>query len=303
MNRASLLPPYAAETNRRPGADAPEWVPCGRTVPVPCGRYFDAIRVPADIAEPALRILGPQAGPVLANTTTRAYHFLVLRPNRVSPGAWGRGIRVMPQHRLLGIPPAHTTGGRDVHWAFPPSTYTTPSLLLREVLEGPLPLATRPSPPAVVSLPASVDLPPCLKPLPPTAVQLRIGALLLAGENEEQMAVRMGMYVGTVRRHLTQLGKRIGATTSTGRVTALLTGGHLPPPPVNMLAPDLSPLDLQILRVVAGLDPAGLLPEHLRSGQNLLDHVTRLRNVTGARTDAHLVALAVAWDLLPGGAP
>ncbi|MFD4337835.1 hypothetical protein ACFWPP_11675 [Streptomyces anulatus] len=303
MNHRLLLPPLAVETERWATSDTPRWVPSGWTTSVACGDYFDAVRVPADVAVPALSVLGPRTGPVLANNTTRTWHFLILRPHRAEPGNWGRGARVMPDGRSIGIPPTHRAGGRDVYWAVPPNGFVTSPLRLREVLEGPLPPAAPTSTRTVAAPPPPVRVPPVARPLTPTGVQLRIGALLLAGETEEQIAVRLRMQVATVRRHLTQLGTRLGATTTTGRATALLSAGHLPPPAVSMLAPDLASLDVQILRVVAGLAPADELPDNLRSGESFLDRVAHLRHVTGARADAHLVALGFAWGLLPGGTP
>lgn len=88
----------------RPLWDLPDWMPrTGETLPRPCGQDFDAVRVAADLAVPALTALGSNAGPVLANHTTRTYFFLV-KPGSVLPGRWTLGVRVMPRGAIIGIP-------------------------------------------------------------------------------------------------------------------------------------------------------------------------------------------------------
>lgn len=76
-------------------------------------------------------------------------------------------------------------------------------------------------------------------------------------------------------------------------------GGHLPPPPVQIHAPDLAPVDVAVLRVLAGISRDAELPVELRPTGTFLDYVDGLRERCAARTDAHLIALAAAWDLLP----
>ncbi len=67
------------------------------------------------------------------------------------------------------------------------------------------------------------------------------------------MAEELGLPVGTVRQQLNRIGRRFGAPTAVRKAVALLAAGHVAPPPVSMLAPELSPTDLAVLRVLAGL--------------------------------------------------
>ncbi|MFD3422431.1 hypothetical protein [Streptomyces decoyicus] len=121
---------------------APMWVPQVQTIAVPCGRYFDAVRADADIAVGAHKILGPGCGPVLANSDTRAWFFL-LEPGAMEPGSWRvRGSRLLRPGTLIAIPPAFITNGRDVRWVALPGRGTTCPHDLRDALDG----RTPPSP-------------------------------------------------------------------------------------------------------------------------------------------------------------
>ncbi|WP_282697630.1 hypothetical protein [Streptomyces sp. CC208A] len=286
--------------------DMPGWLPrTSETIAVPCGQDFDAVRVHADLAQPALAALGPHSGPVLANHTTKTWHFL-LEPGSVPPGRWGTGARVMPHGTPIGIPPLATTSGRDVHWAALPGRGVTSADDLHRILTGPLPPAVR-APAAGRALPATaapVRIAALVRPRPLSPALLAVGRLLLVGESDEQIAQSLDRPIGTVRQHLNRLGRLFGAPTAARKAAALLTGGHLPPPPTPMLAPDLAPLDLIVLQVLAGLAGEDELPEELRPPGRFLDHVDELRLRCGARTEAHLVALGFAWNLLSdGGTP
>ncbi|MER6116148.1 hypothetical protein [Streptomyces sp. NPDC001743] len=281
------------------GWDMPHWMPnSSETLSARCGEDFTAVRVPADLARPALTALGPRTGPVLANRTTRTWHFL-LPSYSVLPDDWPHGVRVMPQGRFIGIPPLTTTGGRDIHWAVPPGLGSTSPADLHRVLRDPRLLTARAAPapaepPAAATAPVRVAAP--ARPRPLTSAQLRVGQLLLTGASDAQIAEELGLPVGIVRRHLTSIGRRFGAPTAARRATALLAGGHVSPPPVSMLAPDLAETDLAVLRVLAAEDG---LPAGLRPRGPFLDRVDELRERCGARSDAHLIALAAAWELLP----
>ncbi|WP_236244479.1 MULTISPECIES: helix-turn-helix transcriptional regulator [unclassified Streptomyces] len=280
--------------------DMPHWMPdSSQTLPARCGEDFTAIRVPADLARPALTALGPRTGPVLANKTTRTWHFL-LPSNSVLPDDWPHGVRVMPKGRSIGIPPLTTTGGLDVHWAVPPGLGSTSPADLHRALHDPRLLtagdAPSPADPPAAAAAVRAAAPPTPRPL--TRAQRDVGRLLLTGASDAQIAEELGLPVGTVRRHLTSIGRRFGAPTAARRAAALLAGGHVSPPPVSMLAPDLSETDLIVLRVLAGLATEDDLPEDLRTGL-FLDHVDELRERCGARTDPHLIALAAFWELLP----
>ncbi|GAA3087983.1 hypothetical protein GCM10017562_67860 [Streptomyces roseofulvus] len=277
----------------------PHWMPdSSHTLPARCDEDFTAIRVPADLARPALTALGPRTGPVLANRTTRTWHFL-LPSDSILPADWPHGVRVMPKGRSIGIPPLTTTGGLDVHWAVPPGQgVTSPADLHRDLRLLTARAAPAPAePPAAATAPVRTAAP--ARPSPLTSAQLRVGQLLLTGASDAQIAEELGLPVGIVRRHLTSIGRRFGAPTAARRATALLAGGHVSPPPVSMLAPDLTETDLAVLRVLAGLTTEDDLPQDLRPSGLFLDRVDELRERCGARSDQHLIALVAFRELLP----
>ena len=279
--------------------ETPHWMPTnGETVRRSCGADFDAIRVAADLAAPALAALGPYTGPVLANHTTRTWVFLV-PPGSAPPGRWALGVRVMPRGAAIGIPPIGATGGRDIHWAVPPGQGTTYADDLKRILTGPLP----PSAPAhgsggqsSATSPASA---PPRRPRPLSPALLNVGELFLTGHSDAQIAKELSRTVTTVRTNLRQIGNLFNAPNQALKAAALLAGGHLPPPAVQMTAPDLAPVDLAVLRVLAGVSRDAELPVELRPTGTFLDRVDELRERCAARTDAHLIALAAAWGLLP----
>ncbi|MFF7097779.1 hypothetical protein ACFY9A_36155 [Streptomyces rubradiris] len=110
-----------------------QWVPPSWTRTVACGEHFHAVRVRADIAAPALQLLGHGAGPVLAYDTVRAWWFLV-PPGPVEPGLWAPGIRLLRPGTPIAVPPPYTTTGRDVRWIVTPEHDFTPLEQLRAVL-------------------------------------------------------------------------------------------------------------------------------------------------------------------------
>ncbi|MFF8601161.1 helix-turn-helix transcriptional regulator [Streptomyces sp. NPDC015232] len=218
-----------------------------------CGEDFTAVRVPADLAHPALAALGPRTGPVLANRTTQTWHFL-LPLGSTLPDDWPYGVRVMPDGRPIGIPPLTTTDGRDVHWAVPPGRGVTSPAHLHRLLNGPLPTASLTPSPRGPQFPSRAPVRvTASRPCPLTPAQLKVGRLLLTGAPDTEMAVELGVPVGTVRQQLNRIGRRFGAPTAVRKAVALLTDGHVTPPPVSMLAPDLSPADLTVLRVLGVL--------------------------------------------------
>jgi hypothetical protein len=112
-----------------------QWVPPSWTRTVACGDFFHAVRVRADIAAPALQLLGNNAGPVIAHDIIRAYWFL-LPPGPVEPGRWAPGIRLLRPGTPIAVPPPHTTTGRDVRWVVTPEHDFTPLGQLRAALTG-----------------------------------------------------------------------------------------------------------------------------------------------------------------------
>ncbi|WP_432078299.1 hypothetical protein [Streptomyces sp. YPW6] len=257
-----------------------------------CGEDFTAVRVPADLARPALAALGPRTGSVLANRTTQTWHFL-LPLGSALPGEWPYGVRVMPEGRPIGIPPLTTTDGRDVHWAVPPGRGVTSPAHLHRVLNGPLPPASLTPTPTGPQFPSRAPVRVAAsRPCPLTPAQLKVGRLLLTGASDREMAVELGVPVGTVLHQLNRIGRRFGVPTAVRKAAALLAGGYVAPPRVSMLAPEVSPDDLTVLRVLAGLATDDGLPAELQSSDPFLDHVHELRERYGARTDPHLIALA-----------
>lgn len=114
----------------------PAWVPRAQTLGLPCGQYFDAVRAGADSAASAHEILGPHSGPVLANSDTRTWFFL-LEPGAVAPGSWEiRGSRLLRPGTIISVPPAFITTGRDVRWVVLPGRGTTRPDDLRAALDG-----------------------------------------------------------------------------------------------------------------------------------------------------------------------
>ncbi|MEQ4608278.1 helix-turn-helix transcriptional regulator [Streptomyces cavourensis] len=278
--------------------DIPSWASgSSQTFPARCGEDVTAVRVPADLARPALTALGPRTGPVLANHTTRTWFFL-LPPHTTLPDGWPYGVRVMPQGQPIGIPPLTTTGGRDIHWAVLPGRGFTSPTDLHRVLNDPRVLAT-PATPAPAE-PSAAPAPPAraaapVEPRPLTPAQREVARLLLTGASDAQIAEELGRSVGTVRQHLHAIGRRFGAPTAARGATALLAGGYIPRPRSRCSPPD----DLAVLRVLAGLATDDALPDELRPPGRFLDRVDELRERCGARTDPHLIALAAFWELLP----
>ncbi|MFD3945185.1 hypothetical protein [Streptomyces sp. NPDC058579] len=273
----------------------------GETVRRACGEDFDAVRVTADLAAPALAALGPRTGPVLANHTTRTWVFLV-PPDSAPPGRWTLGVRVMPCGAAIGIPPIGATGGRDIHWAVPPGRGVTYADYLKRILTGPLPPAAgapRVDGQTSTTTPASARRAAPVRPRPLSPALLKVGELLLAGHSDAQISKELSRSVLTVRTHLRQIGNLFHAPNQALKAAALLAGGHLPPPTVQIHAPDLAPVDIAVLRVLAGISRDAELPVELRPTGPFLDHVDGLRERCAARTDAHLIALAATWGLLP----
>ncbi|WP_369362147.1 hypothetical protein AB5L52_00125 [Streptomyces sp. CG4] len=114
----------------------PDWVPRYQTHRLSCGRYFDAVRAPSYIAEPALALLGSGIGPVLANNYAQAWHFL-LRPGVAQLGRWDiRGVRLLRRGTAIAVPAYQVTAGDDVRWVVPPGAGVTKVLDLESALAG-----------------------------------------------------------------------------------------------------------------------------------------------------------------------
>lgn len=103
----------------------PTWLPRTRTVSIPCGLHFQAIRVPAPWAKDTHNALGPHSGGVLANDLSGTWVFL-LDLGAVAPGSWNlHGTRLVRERTAVEVPPAYVVAGRDVRWAVRPGQGTT----------------------------------------------------------------------------------------------------------------------------------------------------------------------------------
>ncbi|MFI1204864.1 hypothetical protein ACH4VR_36465 [Streptomyces sp. NPDC020883] len=114
-----------------------DWVP-STTISIPCGVYFDVVRVSADLGAGALRLLGEDVGPVLANPLARVVYF-IFDLGIIPPGSWAvQGTCLMRPNARISIPPAGVMAGKDVHWVVPPSgeTWALDPDDLKEALAG-----------------------------------------------------------------------------------------------------------------------------------------------------------------------
>lgn len=122
------------------GSASRSWAPPSGTdvALVEVGPHWDAVRVPADLAERALALLGDATGAVIADyslmywliPTGSAQDWRRLQGNVNTLGADGAAVT------YVGVPPAsHTTGPR-LHWRIPvgPDRYLTDPYRLREAL-------------------------------------------------------------------------------------------------------------------------------------------------------------------------
>ncbi|MEV6681214.1 hypothetical protein AB0N09_30750 [Streptomyces erythrochromogenes] len=154
MNRDSRARPGRRMTTRLDHLhlQVPSWVPYTATVRRICGKDFEAVRVPAGIAEPAYIRLGA-AGPVIASAYTGIWYWL-FDAREITAAQWDvPGTRLMPAGRAIHIPPAATATGPDAHWAHwivPPGRGRTQPEQLHRALAG-----TRVAPPGRSSLPAA----------------------------------------------------------------------------------------------------------------------------------------------------
>jgi hypothetical protein len=86
---------------------------------LPCGRWFDAVRVRHADGPPLLALLDGRGGPVIEDVSRNAFVWLV------APGAtrrWGHVARVnlLSTGHALEVPPASGSGCRALRWASAP---------------------------------------------------------------------------------------------------------------------------------------------------------------------------------------
>ncbi|WP_164662335.1 LuxR C-terminal-related transcriptional regulator [Streptomyces sp. S1D4-20] len=292
----------------------PPWVPQVRTIRIPCGEQFDAIRVPAGEARRAHEVLGPASGPVLACTYTQTWHFL-LDPNTIVAAAWNvPGTRLLRQGTVLGIPPAFVTRGRDVRWIVLPGRGTTTPAALRHALAGraspirpgAIPLAERraalleapfPRTEGTIFTPRSAAERTRLTP-----TEKRVAERLVAGCSNEEGARELDMTSSSFSGHLSSIGRKFRVAARAARAHAVLTSGQVPPPSATAPAPDFDATERQLLDALAEqsttyaiAQASGLAPADVREQIEIL--VTK----ASAANDTHLVGLCHAWGLLGTG--
>jgi DNA-binding NarL/FixJ family response regulator len=286
-------------------------VPQVRTIRIPCGEQFDAIRVPASEARRAHEILGPASGPVLACTYTQTWHFL-LEPNTIVAAAWSvPGTRLLRQGTLLGIPPAFVTRGRDVRWIVLPGRGMTAPAALRHALAGrrsptrpdAIPLAERRA--TLLECPFPVTEETIFKGrsaaeltrLTPT--EKRVAERLVAGCSNEEGARELGMNSSSFSGHLSGIGRKFGVAARPARAHAVLASGQVPPPSATAPAPDFDAAERQLLDALA--KQSGTYAIAQASGlasANVREQIEILVTKAGAANDTHLIGLCHTWGLL-----
>ncbi|MFF5587566.1 hypothetical protein [Streptomyces hygroscopicus] len=104
---------------------------------LPVGRWWDAVRAPANIGERALKTLGDQTGAVIQDMYGTLYWLIAVG----STTSWHlRGVRVLTEladeSTYLGVPPVSWTTGPKSHWCVPlgPDHYLTHPWRLRQAL-------------------------------------------------------------------------------------------------------------------------------------------------------------------------
>ncbi|WP_329020626.1 helix-turn-helix transcriptional regulator [Streptomyces sp. NBC_01601] len=289
----------------------PPWVPQVRTIRIPCGEHFEAIRVPAGEARRAHEALGPANGPVLACSYTQTWHFL-LDPNTIVAAAWNvPGTRLLRQGTLLGIPPAFVTRGRDVRWIVLPGQGTTAPAALRHALAG----RASPTPPSAIPL-AERRATLLETPFPLTEgmiftprsaaertrltpTEKRVAERLVAGCSNEEGARELDMTSNSFSGHLSSIGRKFRVAARPARAHAVLTSGQVPPPSTPGPAPDFDATERQLLDALA--EQSGTYAIAKSSGlasADVREQIEILVAKAGAANDTHLVGLCHAWSLL-----
>lgn len=105
--------------NGTPPTSLPVWVP-PEGAPVesfPCGRWWDAVRVPTPVGLHALRVLDELSGPVIEDQGPWVLYWLV------PPGSadhWRlAGVKVLGAGHMLAVPPADYIASPSRRWKVP----------------------------------------------------------------------------------------------------------------------------------------------------------------------------------------
>ncbi|MDT0347707.1 hypothetical protein [Streptomyces litchfieldiae] len=97
----------------------PDWLPAGGVELLPCGRWFDAVRLPCFVGARVVSRLGDACGPVVQDQVAEMLSWLV------RPGAavgWEErvpGVAVLGEGRSLAVPPASWRCGPSTRWLRP----------------------------------------------------------------------------------------------------------------------------------------------------------------------------------------
>ncbi|WP_055522784.1 helix-turn-helix transcriptional regulator [Streptomyces graminilatus] len=290
----------------------PLWVPQVRTIRIPCGEHFDAIRAPANEAQRAHEVLGPASGPVLACTYTKTWHFL-LDPTTGTPPPWDvPGTRFLRRGTLLGIPPAFVTHGLDVRWIVLPGLGTTTPAALRDALTGrafaspavttggrhaPLPVLAFPPLDSTIVSDRSVSTRLRL-----TDTEKRVADHLVAGRSNAEGAGVLGMSAASFSGHLSGIGRKFGVAARPARAHAVLASGQVPPPSTTVPAPELDADERRLLHALAEHSSTYAIAQ--ASGIAAADVREQIRVLVakaGAANDTHLIGLCHTWGFLGTG--
>ncbi|MCC2280552.1 hypothetical protein LKL35_34880 [Streptomyces sp. ET3-23] len=99
---------------------------------VRCGGEWDAVRVPPELGQQALKELGPDIGPVLASNYARQWTFFI---DRGSADWWdlrAHGVRLLRRDTVIELPlTVSRARTRDVRWVVPPGDWSDPQQLYR----------------------------------------------------------------------------------------------------------------------------------------------------------------------------
>ncbi|WP_240677874.1 DUF7848 domain-containing protein [Actinacidiphila soli] len=109
----------------RPPAHCLDWLPTGRLVAMrPAGQWWDAVRVPRSLGEPALTALGPACGAVIEDPGGALLYFLI-QPGQAAHWQMppNSGVRVQGAATYLAVPGPQRTGPT---LARPPDTNPLP---------------------------------------------------------------------------------------------------------------------------------------------------------------------------------
>jgi hypothetical protein len=113
-----------------------DWLPSGRDIAMrPAAQAWDAIRVPAHIAQRALNMLGDASGAVICDPWSSAVYWLV--PVGIAATWEMRETRALGESQYVGVPSTAHRTRPGPHWLIPPTEdrcHTDPQLLRAALL-------------------------------------------------------------------------------------------------------------------------------------------------------------------------